>query len=251
MGKSRILIFLLILTLLSILSVYYPEFQDFTGKAVQVEQYEKEQALLTRVVDGDTIHALIDGKDQTIRLLGINTPEKNMPYADSAKNFLKKFENKSIYLLRDKENLDKYNRSLRYIFYESRFLNLEILEQGFANAYYTEELTYKNQLLRAESQARELEAGIWEKSQEPCAKCITLVSLEPEKETFILKNSCSFNCELGGWFVKDAGRNTFYLNPIKEQQEQTITSEKDVWNNYGDNFFLFDNNGKLVLFYSY
>jgi endonuclease YncB( thermonuclease family) len=45
-------------------------------------------------------------------MLGINTPEKNMPHAEDAKNFLKRFENKTITLIQDAEDLDKYKRKL-------------------------------------------------------------------------------------------------------------------------------------------
>jgi endonuclease YncB( thermonuclease family) len=251
---KRLLIFLLIILALGFFSIFYPQLQEFTGQTIEsLDNYEKEPAILTRVIDGDTIKVIMQGEseEESIRMLGINTPEKKMPYANASRDFLKQFENKTIYLLRDKEDIDKYNRKLRYVFYESRFLNLEILESGFANAYYFEGLKYEKNLLGAEVQARKLEIGIWTSSQDICADCIVLVDLQATNETFILKNSCDFDCELEGWFVKDAGRNTFYLKPIQAKQEQTTSSEKDVWNNYGDQFFLFDKVGKLVLYFDY
>ncbi|MBM3247127.1 thermonuclease family protein [Candidatus Pacearchaeota archaeon] len=254
MKNKRLIIFLLIITLLSLLSVYYPQ---LTGQATnnqnQVKDYLKEEAILTRVIDGDTIKVIFpsEGQEESIRLLGINTPEKKMPHANASSSFLKEFENNTIYLLRDKENTDKYNRKLRYLFYEDRFVNLEILEKGFANAYYYSDLIYEKELLRAETQARELGLGIWEKSQEVCANCITLVNLNATSETFLLENSCDFNCKLEGWFVKDAGRNILYLKEIKANQKEVFNSSKDVWNNYGDAFFLFDKQGKLVLYHKY
>jgi len=225
---------------------------DFTARATD-QEYPKEQAILTRVIDGDTIEVTgpVIGNKTHIRLLGLNSPEKNMPYSQASANFLKQFENKTVFLLRDKEDTDKYNRKLRYLFYENQLINLEILEKGFANSYYTSGLKYEKQILRAENQALQLEVGIWAKSNQLCFDCIKLVDLNATTETIIIENICNYQCELSGWFIKDAGRNTFYLNSMKSNEKQTIKSSKEVWNNDGDKFFLFDNNGKLVLYYSY
>ena len=200
-----------------------------------------------RVIDGDTIET----SQGTIRLLGINTPEKTMPYSNSAKEFLNLFLQKNLTLIKDREDLDKYKRKLRYIFFESRFLNLEILESGWGNAYMTSGLFYETQFLNAQKQAINLQTGIWEKSNQSCSSCINLDSLNPEKEYFTLKNNCTYQCELNKWFVKDTGRNVFYLNSIKPNQIILINSSKEVWNNNGDTLFLFDDNGKLVFFYEY
>ena len=71
MKLKRILIFFLVILLLSIISIYYPE---LTGNITNTQDnyYQKETAILTRVVDGDTIHVLVNGEDWTIRMLGIN-----------------------------------------------------------------------------------------------------------------------------------------------------------------------------------
>jgi len=247
MNLRRFLAFLLVIVLLSILSIIYP---NFTGNTTISQEYPKETAILSRVIDGDTIE--LDSGEH-VRLLGINTPEKNMPFSNESKLFLKKFENKTITLDRDNEDVDKYKRKLRYIYYENRFLNLEILEQGFANSYYTNGLKYETQILRAEEQAKLASIGIWTKSQEKCAveNCMVVKKIDPQEEFFIIQNICSFDCNLDGWFVKDAGRNVFYLKTIKTNEEQTYSSTKDVWNNEGDRFFMFDKQGLLVIFYEY
>jgi micrococcal nuclease len=249
MSKNRILIFFALIVLIGLFSVYYKDIKETTGKAIVT----KEEGLLLRVIDGDTIEAKIDNEIWKIRMLGINTPEKNMPHANSAKDFLKQFENRTIILESDEEDVDKYNRKLRYIYYDSRFLNLEIIERGFANTYYLDNLRYKEDFLRAENQARNLELGIWEKSDEICSteNCIKLKELNYEEEYFIVENICSFNCNLKGWFVKDKGRNTFYLSSLEAGEEQRYNSTKEVWNNLGDSLFIFDEKGMIVLEYSY
>jgi len=95
------------------------------------------------------------------------------------------------------------------------------------------------------------ELGLWKQSEHECANCINLQELDAEQEFFILENKCTFDCFLEGWEVKDAGRNTFKLSEIPAQHQQKILSGKNVWNNDGDDFFLRDAEGLLVIYYNY
>jgi len=75
-GK-RVFIFLLIILLLALISIFYPY---LTGNATNNQQqtnYQREPALVvTRIVDGDTIHVKIkNGSEEIIRFLGINNPK--------------------------------------------------------------------------------------------------------------------------------------------------------------------------------
>jgi micrococcal nuclease len=254
MKIKGLIVFFLVIILLSIIAIYYP---STTSRAISIkENYAPEEAKLLRVIDGDTIEVLSkNNTKQSIRLLGINTPEKGMPFSDEAASFLRKFVNKTIVLERDKEDTDKYKRKLRYIFYNSSFLNLEIVENGFANIYYTRGLKYENKFISAEKQARNLEIGFWKTSQEKCStnNCLSLKELNYTAEYFIIKNKCNYVCELEGWFVKDAGRNVIYLSSMNSGEEKTYNSGtgKDLWNNNGDKFFLLDKKGFIVLFFEY
>jgi len=252
MKAKRLLIFFLVIILLSIFSIIYPQ---LTGQVTKPTEYTKELAILLRVIDGDTIVVSGDtiGNNTHIRMLGINTPEKKMPFCDEAKNFLAQFENKTIFLLRDKIDTDQYKRKLRYVFFEDRLLNKEILENGFANAYMLDDLKYAEEFSLAEKTARLNEVGIWTKSSDVCADCIVLKELNATKEFFVLENNCDFDCTLDGWFVKDAGRNTFYLSAIPSGEEEKVFSKnnKSIWNDAGDKFFMFDKSGLLVEYYMY
>ena len=246
MKIKRIAIFIVIICFLILTAVYYPK---LTGNCIDGEnfKYNFEETIVLRVIDGDTIETEFG----TIRLLGINTPEKNMQGYEEGKDFLKELENKTIDVLRDKEDTDKYNRLLRYVFYNNKNINIEIIEKGLANIYMFEDLVFERQLIRAQEYARDYGLGIWQKSKEKCSECIILEELNPQDEYFILQNDCNFDCNLVGWYVKDAGRHLFYLKEIKANQEIKIESKTSVWNNDHDEFFLIDPNGKLVVYYEY
>jgi micrococcal nuclease len=257
MKLNRLVIFFLIIILLGILSVYWPQ---ITGKAVTMPApgYEKEPAFVTKVVDGDTIHAEINGKEETIRLLGINTPEKKMPEYQEAKDFLLyEIQGKKIELLRDFTDTDRYGRKLRYVFYENRLINVEILEQGLATSFMLDRLEYNNKLSGAEKFAKENGIGMWRKSQDKCKECIEIVELNPEDDFFIIRNKCDFNCELKDWFVKDDANHFVYLSSLNSLESKKYSSEDifgygtEIWNDDRDRFFMRDKDGKLVLFYEY
>lgn len=259
MAKSKLLGFILVLILLGTLAYFYPAIQEkfgITGNTVN-NQPEKEQAVLVRVIDGDTIVVTgpVIGNETHIRLLGINTPEKKMPFASQAANYTSSFINQTIILEKDITDTDMYGRKLRYLFYDNRLIDQEILELGLANSYMLDGLRYKNTLINAENQAKNLQIGIWTPSNETCAlnKCIILKELNYSSEFFTIKNNCTFFCRLDGWFVKDAGRNTFKIGDLMPGEEKTYPSgkNKSIWNDNGDRFFMFDKSGLLVIFYQY
>ena len=88
MSAKRILTFILIIILLSLLSIYYPQ---LTGNVISEDNHvlERENATLLRVVDGDTLDLEIDlgmsvSVKERVRLIGINTPETFGVKQDSA-----------------------------------------------------------------------------------------------------------------------------------------------------------------------
>jgi len=246
METKRILVFIIIIILLGFLAYFYPK---LTGESVINNniEYQKEECFVNRIIDGDTIVC----NNRTIRLLGINTPEKKMPYYQEAKDFLRQIENKTIEVLRDKEDEDKYNRKLRYVFYENELLNAEILQEGLATSFMLEGLRYENKFRDAENYAKNKEIRLWEKSKEECAKCIKLLELNYSAEYFIIRNNCDSDCDLNGWIIKDDANHIFKLDNLNAGEEKRYDSKIKIWNDVGDRFFMRDETGRLVVFYEY
>ncbi|MDP3027554.1 MAG: thermonuclease family protein [Nanoarchaeota archaeon] len=245
MKLKRLLAFLIVIALLALLSVYYPK---LTGESIKENEYEKETIFVSRVIDGDTFE---DDSGQSYRLLGINTPEKKMPYYQEAKDFLRQIENKTVDILRDNEDEDKYNRKLRYIFYEDRLLNVEILQEGLATSFMLEGLKYESKLRNAETYAKNNGVKLWEKSGDECSSCIKLLELNYTDEFFIINNNCNFDCDLNSWIIKDDANHIFKLDNLNAGEEKRYDSEIKIWNDEGDRFFMRDEIGRLVVFYEY
>ena len=127
---------------------------------------------VTKVVDGDTLAVLMDGKSVTLRLIGLDTPETVDPRkpvqcfgkaaSDKAKEML---AGKTVRLEYDTSQgtVDKYGRTLAYVFLpDGTFFNEYMISAGYGHEY-TYKLPYKYQAAfkAAEKRAREEKRGMW------------------------------------------------------------------------------------------
>jgi micrococcal nuclease len=127
---------------------------------------------VVQVIDGDTIKVDIGGKIETVRLVGLDTPEIAGPHnpqddylgpqaAQYAKRLL---ENQSVYLIPDpmQSNRDKYNRLLRYVFLEDgTLINAKLIADGFAYNYMYQPFQFMKHFDYLEKQAKEKQLGLW------------------------------------------------------------------------------------------
>ena len=125
-----------------------------------------------KVIDGDTIQVLIYDKKETVRLIGIDTPETVDPrrevecFGKEASRKLKSLVNgKSVVLKNDptQSERDKYGRLLRYVFLKDGVhVNKLMIQEGYAHEYtYDSPYKYQNEFKLAEKKAIEEKRGIW------------------------------------------------------------------------------------------
>jgi len=97
------------------------------------ETIEGQRALVTYVIDGDTIDVLIDGEEYRVRYIGINTPEREEACYQDATNANAAFvRGQTVTLVRDVSETDRYGRLLRYVYVGNTFVNAELIRQGYA-----------------------------------------------------------------------------------------------------------------------
>lgn len=122
----------------------------------------KEDSYVTKVVDGDTV--VIAG-GQRVRLLSIDTRERGENCYGEAKARMEELVLlKNITLERDKEDKDKYDRLLRYIYTNETFVNLQMVREGLAVAYiYEPNVKYREQFVETERTARSEGGCVWTK----------------------------------------------------------------------------------------
>ncbi len=129
---------------------------------------------VTRVLDGDTFNCIPDTslsgmklhKDNTIsvRMRGIDAPEKRQSFGEEARMSLKELIGGKIVKL-DIKDIDRYGRVVAYVWLGNVNVNLEQVKRGMAWAY-TEYLDrpYASEFYEAEKQARKQKLGLWQQS---------------------------------------------------------------------------------------
>lgn len=133
--------------------------------------------LVTKVVDGDTIRVLLDGKEEKVRYIGIDAPESTTsqePFGKEAtKGNAQLVRNQIVELYRDVSETDRFGRLLRYVVTNSVFVNLKLIEEGYAKAVtYPPDVACATIFQYAERTARELGKGLWASATpSPHANC--------------------------------------------------------------------------------
>lgn len=133
------------------------------------EAKNRINAVVTRVIDGDTIEVNINGRIEKVRLIGVDTPETvhptrgEEPYGREASNFTKsQLEGKSIELEFDVQERDRYGRLLAYVWLNGTLFNKTLVEQGYAQvATFPPNVKYVDIFTETQKQARENNRGLW------------------------------------------------------------------------------------------
>jgi micrococcal nuclease len=139
--------------------------------------------LVTRVIDGDTFSVRYpDGSDDTVRILGIDTPEtddagnskavfsgiSNPTYLTSwgkrASSFSRDIllgEEVTLYGDCQAGSRDKYGRLLAYVTSRGTDTGSLLIREGYARVYTGEDFSRKQEYLALQQEAQERGAGLW------------------------------------------------------------------------------------------
>lgn len=152
--------------------------QKETPPAEQQIQNDAEQkapssnrikAKVIEVIDGDTIKVMIDGKEETVRFLLVDTPETKhpqkgtQPFGPEAANFTSSMlKGKIIEMEKDITERDKYGRLLMYVYVDGKSVQEELLRKGLARvAVYPPDVKYVDRYKQIQEEARKQGIGIW------------------------------------------------------------------------------------------
>jgi endonuclease YncB( thermonuclease family) len=111
------------------------------------------------VHDGDTVTLLLMGNQQVkIRLAQIDAPEKDQAFGQRSKQSLSDMVfNKTIQV--EKENIDKYGRTVGTILVDGIDANREQVKRGMAWVY--RQYLHDQSLLQVETETRQAKVGLW------------------------------------------------------------------------------------------
>ncbi len=148
---------------------YY--FRDPVQKTItSAPQVAASDYTVVQTVDGDTIKVKMGDKTETVRFIGMDTPETHDPRksvqcfgqqaADKTKELLL---NKQVRLESDPNDSDrdKYKRLLRYVYLGDELINAKMIREGYAFAYTVFPFTKLDEFRSLEADARANNRGLW------------------------------------------------------------------------------------------
>jgi micrococcal nuclease len=142
---------------------YEPVVQDViknTEILVDSSSNEKDEYLVTHIVDGDTFDI---STGERVRMIGIDTPERGKYFYKEATNRLDELiGNKKVILIKDVSETDKYGRILRHVYIDDVWINKQMIEEGFARfVTFPPDVMHVEEFREAQKYAKKNKLGLW------------------------------------------------------------------------------------------
>ena len=151
---------------------------------VTANSYAQHTTTVTRIVDGDTLKVFYLGSEESIRFIGVDTPESRVnkktkrdaersgqdidtiiAMGKRATEYVKSLVKPGdlITIEFDAQERDRYGRLLCYVYLSNgKMLNEEIVKAGYANVMtIPPNVKYEDRFLKAYQEARESKRGLW------------------------------------------------------------------------------------------
>lgn len=130
---------------------------------------QTEQGKVTSVVDGDTFKVKLGKKVETIRVIGIDTPETKDPRKpvqcygkEASKKLTTLLRGKTVMLEKNPaEERDKYGRLLRYVSLKGKDIGAGMISDGYAFSYKIFPHPRLEDYNVLEQKARDANKGLW------------------------------------------------------------------------------------------
>ncbi len=251
----------------------------------------RTEAMVLRIVDGDTIEVSIDGQPFKLRYIGINTPETDEAFGSEATAINSRLvASQTVYLEKDTSDRDRYDRLLRYVYLaDGTFVNAELVRLGYAWAVaYPPDTRNKELFVALEQEAEEAHRGFW--AGTPAAEpsptippagtvvppsgeagvSIATVYNSGKQEYVEIVNQGAAPQDLGGWSVAGSIGDERYTFPagyvlaagarvrlhsgadgVDALPADIYWTHNTIWNNDGETATLRDAQDQLVSEYQY
>ena len=143
------------------------------GKILPASQLLPGFYRVSQFIDGDTFVVDMNGHPETIRLIGIDTPETHKPntpvqcFGPEASQFTKETiqnNGNNVRLVADPldDNRDRYGRLLRYAYLpDGSLLEATLISQGYAFAYTSFPFQKKTDFEALQATATAKQRGLW------------------------------------------------------------------------------------------
>ena len=167
--SSLILALLLALVYFALSNLSGSDWLGDTSK--RLSQSQPGLYLIAEFIDGDTIAVDMNGAKETIRMIGVDTPETHRPntpvqcYGPEAAAFTKNLiGSQKVRLQADPldTNRDRYGRLLRYVYLpDGKLVERELISRGYGFAYTSFPFEKSAEFSALENQAKAAKTGLW------------------------------------------------------------------------------------------
>jgi endonuclease YncB( thermonuclease family) len=164
--KFKLAVFLLVLLIIVISQSGWLKNTPATLQQNQPGQYS-----INHFIDGDTIAVNMNGSIETVRMIGVDTPETHKPntpvqcYGPQATDFTKTLIGQSSVRLQADPldtNRDRYGRLLRYVYLpDGRLVETELINNGYGFAYTQFPFQKSAEFMANEEAAKGAKKGLW------------------------------------------------------------------------------------------
>lgn len=232
-------------------------------------------AELIALYDGDTLLVGLDGVEEEVRLLGINTPESGQCFSSQAREAAESLLGSTSLTIEAAAERDQFGRLLGYAYADGSQVNLALVEGGSALALQTDHPRLA-EFLAAEEAAYAAGAGLWapDACGPPSPTLLELADLEPNPpgpdeddlngEWVLLANAGAEPADLTGWVLRDESSQNRYRFPdgflvgageavavhtgcgADSPADLYWCAGSPVWNNAGDTALLLDPVGNVA-----
>ena len=145
-----------------------PDGADTSDRRADAAQ-RGQPALVTRVVDGDTVEVQLAGAEEDVRYIGVDTPESVVPgepvecFGERASELNRALvEGERVRLVFGAERRDHYGRLLAYVYLGDTFVNAELLRRGVARTLAIAPNTdFAERFARLQQRAANAGRGLW------------------------------------------------------------------------------------------
>ena len=239
-------------------------------------------AIVTRIVDGDTVRVYLPcpppgpAADETVRLMGVDTPEVGEPGAAEASHFVRQsIGTNRVSLAFDFRRRDRFNRLLAYVYLaDGTLLNARLVECGYAQPY-RRELNHFSALFEQLAAGPRPDDCLSASATEPSVPSATgvviakIVNGSRGREHLLIGNDSNAQVNVSGWWIRDDD-DTYLLVPrteplrpggtlaicsgsgcVGDPRPSITLTGKNVWGNGGDAAILCAANGTEVDRYCY
>lgn len=223
------------------------------------------------IVDGDTIEVEVGSEVLTVRVAGMNAPDRDECYYDDATDYLiDEIKGETVGL--ETLETDQFDRTLAHVWVNDTLVGLTMVANGLGLGSTPDPGdSHGDQILEAESEAYAGGRGLWAHDACGASSSVPDITLDTgdfdptgpdsehlDSETVTIMNNSNQSVNMTGWVLRDeSSRHRFHFEDntdidaggslaVRSSDGNWDPGGGPIWNNDGDMALLLDEFGRVI-----